>query len=120
MDRPGKPSLVLDFIEEFRQPIVDRTVIALLNKGFAVEWEQPDEAALKEQRQRLQPEEGESRRLAALTRKVFAAKVLERLEDEELFEGKRRKLKNILQMQARHLATFLRREGEYRPFVARW
>lgn len=120
VDRPGKPSLVLDFIEEFRQPIVDRTVIALLNKGFAVEWEQPDEAALKEQRQRLQPEEGESRRLAALTRKVFAAKVLERLEDEELFEGKRRKLKNILQMQARHLATFLRREGEYRPFVARW
>jgi len=24
LDRPGKPSLVLDLIEEFRQPIVDR------------------------------------------------------------------------------------------------
>ena len=24
VDRPGKPSLVLDFIEEFRQPIVDQ------------------------------------------------------------------------------------------------
>jgi CRISP-associated protein Cas1 len=33
VDRPGKPSLVLDAIEEFRQPIVDRTVFGLLNKG---------------------------------------------------------------------------------------
>jgi len=46
VDRPGKPSLVLDFIEEFRQPVVDRTVIALLNKGFTVEWEAPDDAEL--------------------------------------------------------------------------
>ena len=28
VDRPGKPSLVLDFIEEFRQPVVDRVVFA--------------------------------------------------------------------------------------------
>ena len=33
VDRPGKPSLVLDLIEEFRQPIVDRAVIAALTKG---------------------------------------------------------------------------------------
>lgn len=28
VDRPGKPSLVLDLVEEFRQPVVDRTVIS--------------------------------------------------------------------------------------------
>src|SRR5712692_1040045 len=33
-DRPGKPSLVLDLIEEFRQAVVDRTVIGLVNKHF--------------------------------------------------------------------------------------
>jgi len=32
VDRPGKPSLVLDLIEEFRQPVVDRAIIALFNK----------------------------------------------------------------------------------------
>lgn len=35
-DRPGKPSLVLDLVEEFRQMVVDRTVFGLLNKGVAL------------------------------------------------------------------------------------
>src|SRR5690606_1629977 len=35
-DRPGKPSLTLDLIEEFRAPIVDRTVVGLLNRGYEV------------------------------------------------------------------------------------
>jgi len=34
VDRPGKPSLVLDLIEEFRQPVVDRVVWALLNSAW--------------------------------------------------------------------------------------
>src|SRR5438477_161295 len=33
-DRPGKPSLVLDLIEEVRQTVVDRTVIGLVNRGM--------------------------------------------------------------------------------------
>ena len=33
VDRPGKPSLILDMVEEFRQPVVDRTVIAFINLG---------------------------------------------------------------------------------------
>ena len=31
VDRPGKPSLVLDMVEEFRQPVIDRTVVAFTN-----------------------------------------------------------------------------------------
>ncbi len=45
VDRPGKPSLVLDFIEEFRQSVVDRVVFAMINKRFNVEWEEPDSDA---------------------------------------------------------------------------
>jgi CRISPR-associated protein Cas1 len=37
VDRPGKPSLVLDLIEEFRQPIVDRAVLACLTKGTSLQ-----------------------------------------------------------------------------------
>ena len=34
VDRPGKPSMVLDLIEEFRQQVVDRTVFGLVNRGY--------------------------------------------------------------------------------------
>lgn len=39
-DRPGKPSLVLDLIEEFRQMVVDRTLIGLVNKGVKIAQEE--------------------------------------------------------------------------------
>jgi CRISPR-associated protein Cas1 len=101
-DRPGKPSLVLDLIEEFRQPVVDRTLIGLVNRGFAIERD-------------------ETGRLEQAMRKRLAEKVLERLESTELYEGKRQPLRFILQCQARHLATFVRREREaYVPFAAGW
>lgn len=102
-DRPGKPSLVLDLIEEFRQPVVDRTVLGLVNKGVALE----------------QDEEG---RLTEGTRRVLAERVLGRLEEStERYEGKRHALRVILQSQARHLATYVRGDRErYEPFVAGW
>jgi CRISPR-associated protein Cas1 len=102
VDRPGKPSLVLDLIEEFRAPIVDRTMLGLANKGVAIE----------------QDEDG---RLTESTRRFLAEKVLARLEVSERYEKKRYPLRVIIQMQARHLATFVRGEREeYRPFVASW
>ena len=101
-DRPGKPSLVLDLIEEFRQTVVDRTVIGLVNKRFAIEQD-------------------EDHRLNEVTRKKLAEKILERMESSELFEKKRQALRFILQNQARHLALFARGEREqYEPFVAGW
>lgn len=101
VDRSGKPSLVLDLIEEFRQMVVDRAVIALVNKGTA-----------------LDVDEG---KLADATRRTLAEHVLERLDGEEWYEGKKHKLRTILQSQARHLATFVRGEGkEYTAFVGRW
>lgn len=101
VDRAGKPSLVLDLVEEFRQPVVDRTIFALLNKG--VELKQDEQGKFTDKARRL-----------------LADKVLERLESEEPYEGKRHKLRTIIQMQARHLATFVRGEGKYQSFVGRW
>ena len=39
VDRPGKPSLVLDLVEEFRQPVVDRVVLVHINLGQAITLE---------------------------------------------------------------------------------
>ncbi|GHO77471.1 CRISPR-associated endonuclease Cas1 [Ktedonobacter sp. SOSP1-85] len=102
-DRPGKPSLVLDLIEEFRQCVVDRTVIGLINKH-------------------VQLEQDEERLLTESTRRKLAEKVLERLDGSaELYEGKRQALRFILQNQARHLASFLRGDRAcYDPFIAGW
>jgi len=100
VDRPGKPSLVLDLIEEFRQPIVDRTVIAYLTKGSQLTMKDDllDEAS----------------------RRALADKVLERLESQATFRGKQYKLKSIIQLQARALALLLRGEGDYKPFSWKW
>jgi len=101
-DRPGKPSLVLDLIEEFRQPVVDRTIIGMVNKHIAIEQD-------------------EVQMLTETTRRKIAEKVLERMESSEMYEKKRQTLRFILQSQARHLALFVRGERErYEHFIAGW
>lgn len=102
VDRPGKPSLVLDLIEEFRTAVVDRTILGLANRGASLDQ---DERGL------LQEE----------TRRQLAEKVLGRLEAKARYEKKRHALRAIIQMQARHVATFVRGDRhEYEPFVTRW
>ncbi len=102
VDRPGKPSLTLDAIEEFRAPAVDRTIFGLVNKN--VKFEQDERGFLTDS-----------------ARKLLAEKVLERLESGETYEKKSFPLRVIIQQQARHLATFLRDERtDYQPFVIQW
>ena len=101
-DRPGKPSLVFDLIEEFRTVVVDRTVVGMTTKGVRLEM---DEAG----------------RLTEEARRSVAEKVLERLEAAERYEKKRQPLRVVLQSQARHIATFVRGDrAVYEPFIARW
>jgi len=100
VDRPGKPSLILDMVEEFRQPVVDRTVIAYVNLGTTI--------GMKEGL------------LDADTRKSIADKIIERLMASEPYQGKQYQIRSIIQMQARRLAGFLRGEGEYKAFSFKW
>ena len=100
VDRPGKPSLVLDLIEEFRQPVVDRAVIAILTKGT-----------------KLETREG---MLSDDTRRLVAGAVLERLESEIPFRGRRQRMKSVIQIQARNVASYLRGGEAYRAFAFKW
>ena len=100
VDRPGKPSLVLDLVEEFRQPIVDRAVISAATKGV-----------------RLDLNGG---MLTDDSRRAVASAVLDRLEGEATFRSRRYKLRSILQMQARSVASFLRGGPAYRSFAFKW
>lgn len=101
-DRPGKPSLVLDLIEEFRQPVADRSVFAILNKGTGIELD-------------------DRGRLTEGSRQTLISKVLERLEKPDKYGRKKMPLRFIVQSQARQMATFLRGERvHYQGFAVKW
>ncbi|MGB9629722.1 MAG: CRISPR-associated endonuclease Cas1 [Thermodesulfobacteriota bacterium] len=101
-DRAGKPSLVLDLIEEFRQQVVDRGIFALIGKGSEI----------------LVNEEG---MLDEKSRKTIAQKVFERLDSEERYEGMKQKIKTILTKQSQAIGSFLRGDrNSYKPFVGSW
>jgi len=97
-DRPGKPSLVLDFIEEFRAPIVDRTVIGLANRQFQVDID-------------------DNGRMSRDCRKTYADHILSRLGAQGVYQGKRYQLRSVIQMQARLLAAAFRDETAYTAYT---
>lgn len=101
-DRPGKPSLALDLIEEFRQTAVDRVVVGLANREFRVEQ---DEQGL----------------LSLETRKTFAEHVQSHLQSIVRYRGQQFKLGHVIQSQAREVAAYVRGNREaYEPFKATW
>ncbi len=99
-DRPGKPSLVLDLVEEFRGPVVDRAVLGALGTGFKVGMD------------------GE--RLDEKTRKLTAERIRERLAVRVTHRGRKHSLENVIHIQARAVASFVRDGVLYKPFVGSW
>ena len=100
VDRSGKPSMVLDMVEEFRQPVVDRAILTWLNKGG-----------------RLVLSKG---MLDGDSKENVAARVLLRINATERHRGKNHEVRSIIQMQARMAASSLRGLREYRPFAFQW
>jgi CRISPR-associated protein Cas1 len=108
-DRSGKPSLVLDLMEEFRQQLVDRTLVGLITKGVI----KPNEILAAEA-----VEEG--RVLSKDVIKVLLASFQERLDSEVMFNGQKGSLKSFIYLQARCVVRFLLKEAEYVPFCLGW
>ena len=101
-DRPGKPSLALDLIEEFRQTAIDRVVVGLVNRQFTVE----------------QDEEG---LLAAETRRALAEHVQAHLKSGVRYRQQQVRLAHVIQTQAREVAAYVRGDRpRYEPFKASW
>lgn len=99
-DRPGKPSLVLDLIEEFRGPVVDRAVLGTLGSGVKVGMD--------------------GQKLDEKTRKLVAERVRERLAVCVTHRGRKHTLENVMHIQARSVGSFVREGVLYKPFVGSW
>ncbi len=94
-DRPGKPSLVIDLMEEYRAWVVDRTVI---KKRSAL---------------------AESEQLTNDLKKDIIAEIHETFDKKYPYRKGKYRLENILQRQAYRLAgSFF--EKEYKPYLFKW
>ena len=100
VDRSGRASLVLDFIEEFRQQVVDKTIFAMVNRGTKLEID--------------------DNKLSKKTKNKLREKLKKKFNSYQKYEGKKEKIRVIIQRQARHIATFLRGERDYTPFIGSW
>jgi CRISPR-associated protein Cas1 len=108
-DRSGKPSLVLDMMEEFRQQLVDRTIIGLMTKNVI----KPSEI--------IATDAGEDGRvLSKEVTKVLLTSLSERLDTEVMFNGEKKSMKKFIYSQPRNLVRFLLKESEYIPFCLGW
>ena len=94
--RPGKPSLVLDFMEEYRPWVVDRCVIKL--------------------RQQLK---NKCRMDTSLKRKL-TEDIQYTMSKPYAYNGKRLRLESILQRQAYRLGGVMVENKTYRPYRFRW
>jgi len=107
-DRPGKPSLVLDLMEEFRQQLVDRTLIRLISRKAL----KPDDI--------LAIDESEERILSKETVKTLLTSLQGRLDFPVMFEGRRAAMKSFIYTQARKVVRYLLNESAYTPFILGW
>ncbi|MCW3995983.1 MAG: CRISPR-associated endonuclease Cas1 [Candidatus Bathyarchaeota archaeon] len=108
-DRSGKPSLVLDLMEEFRQQLVDRTLIGLITKNVI----KPTEIIAVDSIV-------EGRVLSKDVIKVMLASLQERLDSEVMFNGQKGSLKSFINLQPRSMVRFLLKEADYVPFCLGW
>lgn len=108
-DRAGKPSLVLDFMEEFRQQTVDRVILTLINK---------DMVGLTEMI--METDENNQQRLNKKVLRLISENITNQLNSKMHYGNDDVTLQNIIQIQANSVVRYLRDSSEYRPFELRW
>ena len=101
-DSPRRPALVMDILEEFRQPVVDRVVLRLAS-------------SIKNPKSII-----EGRRLKREFRFQVIKAFSERLSETLTFHGRSLSLSNHIFLQPKRVADFiLGRENSYTPFTLR-
>ncbi len=106
-DRPGKPSMVLDLMEEFRPHVIDRLVVKLVSKRMV----SPEGFEIVNGICQMKDE----------VRRLYLEQVLGELASEVRYKDRRFTWSELILHQARQLAKFLRGEvASYEGFWQRW
>jgi CRISPR-associated protein Cas1 len=103
-DRPGKPSMVLDMMEEFRQPVVDRSMITLVSKKIV-------------QQNNIRPFEN-GYYLDKFAKHKVVESVVTRLSNIITYKNFRHSFSSLILQQARAVVRFICGEiNVYSPFI---
>jgi CRISPR-associated protein Cas1 len=105
-DRWGRASLVFDLMEEFRQQVVDRPVLSLVNRGEVKisDFEIKDDYCL----------------MSDELRRLLISKILDRLDSKIKVDGRHVSWDGLINNQTLLLAKYLTGEAKYEGFYRRW
>lgn len=105
-ERYGRASLVFDLIEEFRQQIVDKTVLSIVNKNSVSleDFEFKDNSII----------------IKDNARRLIISKILDKLGSKIQFNDINMSYFDIIQYQGRQIANYLTTGEEYVGFSLRW
>ena len=100
-EQPNKPTLVFDLIEEFRQPVVDREIISILNRGTKIT--------------------SSKGKLTQKSQKVITQNIQERLITPTKWRKGKYKITSIIDEQVLLISHVIQNEHKkYKGFVARY
>jgi len=96
----NKPTLVYDAIEEFRQAVVDREIISILNRNQKIQ--------LKDTY------------LNQNSVKTITQNIQKRLSGQTYYHGKKERFESVIQQQAYELAKTIKESARYKAFVCQY
>lgn len=105
-DLYGRTSLVFDVMEEFRQQIVDRSVLKLINLGQI----NKDDFDLKEGYVFINED----------CRKLLVKTVLDKLNANVTFDGIKKPYSDYIEIESKNIVEFLLYGRKYKTFYIRW
>ena len=95
-----KPTLVYDLIEEFRTFVVDREIVAMINRN-----------------EKIEVKDG---LLTNEAKKIISKNIFERLASFTTYRKKQVKVENIILYQAQGLKKAILEKKKYKPFIGRY
>ena len=99
--QPNKPTLVFDLVEIFRQPVVDREIISILNLGAQISSNKD--------------------KLTNQSVKIITQNIQERLATPTKYKSQKHKLADIINNQALELAHAIKStKNKFKPFIAKY
>ena len=105
-DRYARKSLVFDLMEEFRQQVVDKSVLKLINKNQI----EKDDFELKEGKIYIHDS----------CRKLLIKTILDKLNNEITFNGIKTTYVDLISIESKNIADYLLYLKEYKTFYLRW
>lgn len=105
-DRYGRKSLVFDLMEEFRQQIVDKSVLKLINRN---QIEKDD----------FEPKDGMIY-IHESCRKLLIKTILDKLNNDITFEGMKTTYVDLISIESKNIVDYLLYQKKYKTFYLKW